>query len=107
MHCVADWHRYLNGTLEGVVGVDITVSRLVGTMLASPQSFGAFSVGISALVMPISLRVASPEKVSTVATCAFHPKRPTRSGLVGLDYGLRPGRPPFEGKIHLRLVSAF
>ena len=47
--------------------------------------FGALSVGISALVMPSSLRVASPEKLSTVATCAFQPKRPARSGLFGLD----------------------
>ncbi|OGF12800.1 MAG: hypothetical protein A2W00_00810 [Candidatus Eisenbacteria bacterium RBG_16_71_46] len=28
-------------------------------------------------------------------------------GLVGVDYGLEPGRPPLEGKIHLRLVSTF
>jgi outer membrane protein assembly factor BamA len=28
-------------------------------------------------------------------------------GLVGVDYGLEPGRPPLEGKIHLQLISAF
>jgi outer membrane protein assembly factor BamA len=28
-------------------------------------------------------------------------------GLVGVDYGLEPGRPPLEGKIHLQLVSTF
>lgn len=28
-------------------------------------------------------------------------------GVVGIDYGLAPGKPPLEGKIHLRLVSAF
>jgi outer membrane protein assembly factor BamA len=28
-------------------------------------------------------------------------------GVVGLDYGLEPGRAPLEGKIHLRLVSTF
>ncbi len=28
-------------------------------------------------------------------------------GLIGIDYGLEPGRLPLEGKIHLRLVSAF
>ena len=28
-------------------------------------------------------------------------------GTVGVDYGLEPGRPPLEGKIHLRLVSTF
>ena len=49
--------------------------------------FGAFSVGISRLVMPISLRAASPENVSTVATCAFHPKRPARSGPSGSSSG--------------------
>lgn len=27
--------------------------------------------------------------------------------LIGLDYGLEPGRPPLEGKIHLQLVSTF
>jgi outer membrane protein insertion porin family len=31
----------------------------------------------------------------------------TAGGLVGLDYGLAPGRPPLEGKIHLKLVSTF
>ena len=31
----------------------------------------------------------------------------TASGLVGVDYGLEPGRPPLEGKIHLQLVSTF
>ncbi|MBI5711567.1 MAG: BamA/TamA family outer membrane protein [Candidatus Eisenbacteria bacterium] len=28
-------------------------------------------------------------------------------GLVGVDYGLEPGRAPLEGKIHLRLISTF
>jgi outer membrane protein assembly factor BamA len=28
-------------------------------------------------------------------------------GRVGVDYGLEPGRPPLEGKIHLQLVSTF
>ncbi len=28
-------------------------------------------------------------------------------GLVGLDYGLEPGLPPLEGKVHLQLVSWF
>ena len=28
-------------------------------------------------------------------------------GLVGVDYGLEPGRPPLEGKVHLQLVSTF
>jgi outer membrane protein assembly factor BamA len=28
-------------------------------------------------------------------------------GTVGVDYGLEPGRAPLDGKIHLRLVSAF
>jgi outer membrane protein assembly factor BamA len=28
-------------------------------------------------------------------------------GLIGIDYGLEPGRPPLEGKIHLQLVSSF
>ena len=31
----------------------------------------------------------------------------TGPGTVGIDYGLEPGRPPLEGKIHLRLVSSF
>jgi translocation and assembly module TamA len=29
------------------------------------------------------------------------------AGLIGVDYGLEPGRPPAEGKLHLRLVSQF
>jgi outer membrane protein assembly factor BamA len=28
-------------------------------------------------------------------------------GLVGIDYGLAAGRPPLEGKIHLKLISTF
>jgi len=28
-------------------------------------------------------------------------------GVVGVDYGLEPGRPPLEGRVHLRLVSTF
>lgn len=28
-------------------------------------------------------------------------------GVLGVDYGLEPGRPPLEGKIHLRLVTLF
>lgn len=28
-------------------------------------------------------------------------------GTVGVDYGLEPGRGPLDGKIHLRLISAF
>jgi len=31
----------------------------------------------------------------------------TAGGLVGVDYGLEPGRPPLEGKIHLQLISTF
>jgi len=32
---------------------------------------------------------------------------PAAGGLVDLDYGLAPGRGAFEGRIHLRLVTAF
>lgn len=31
----------------------------------------------------------------------------SRAGLVGVDYGLEPGRPPVEGKLHVRLVTQF
>jgi hemolysin activation/secretion protein len=31
----------------------------------------------------------------------------TAAGLVSVDYGLAAGRPPIEGKIHLRLISTF
>lgn len=31
----------------------------------------------------------------------------TAGGLVGVDYGLEPGRAPLEGKIHLQLISTF
>jgi outer membrane protein assembly factor BamA len=31
----------------------------------------------------------------------------TAGGIIGVDYGVPPGRPPLEGKIHLRLVSVF
>ena len=29
------------------------------------------------------------------------------AGRIGVDYGLAPGRPPAEGKLHLQLVSSF
>jgi outer membrane protein assembly factor BamA len=29
------------------------------------------------------------------------------TGLIGVDYGLEPGRPPAEGKLHLQLVTQF
>jgi outer membrane translocation and assembly module TamA len=29
------------------------------------------------------------------------------AGRIGVDYGLEPGRPPAEGKLHLQLVSSF
>ena len=67
-----------SGTSSG----SATVSQ-DASMAASP--FGAFSWGISAFVMPISIAVASPEKLSTVAICDFQPKRPARSGLDGED----------------------
>jgi hypothetical protein len=28
-------------------------------------------------------------------------------GLLGLDYGLEPGRAALEGKVHLQLVTTF
>jgi len=31
----------------------------------------------------------------------------TAGGLAGLDYGLEPGRPPLEGKVHLQLITTF
>jgi len=31
----------------------------------------------------------------------------TRGGIAGIEYALEPGRPPTEGKLHLRLVSNF
>ena len=57
-----------------------TVSQIFKRAL-SP--FGAFSAGENRLVNPISFRDASDEKESTVAICAFQPKRPARSGLPG------------------------
>ena len=51
------------------------------------SEFGAFSSTSRRFVTPISLRVASAEKLSTVATCAFQPNRPTRSGPVGSSSG--------------------
>jgi signal transduction histidine kinase/HPt (histidine-containing phosphotransfer) domain-containing protein/ActR/RegA family two-component response regulator len=35
---------YFGGRLEAVVGVDVTVARLIGSLLAQPQPFGAASV---------------------------------------------------------------
>jgi outer membrane protein assembly factor BamA len=37
----------------------------------------------------------------------FGLRLPAAGGVVGLDYGLEPGRRPSEGKIHLKLVSQF
>ncbi|MFZ4718467.1 MAG: ATP-binding protein [Ilumatobacteraceae bacterium] len=35
---------YIGDTLEGVVGIDITLAALVGELLSKPQAFGAFSI---------------------------------------------------------------
>jgi hypothetical protein len=37
----------------------------------------------------------------------FGLRLPAAGGLVDLDYGLEPGRGFLDGRIHLRLVSAF
>ena len=37
----------------------------------------------------------------------FGLRLPAAGGTVGVDYGLEPGRAPLDGKIHLRLISAF
>jgi outer membrane protein assembly factor BamA len=57
-------------------------------------------------------RLARPEGGDRLATrradgFGFGLRLETAGGLVGVDYGLEPGRPPLEGKIHLQLVSTF
>jgi hypothetical protein len=37
----------------------------------------------------------------------FGLRLPAAGGLVDLDYGIEPGRGFLDGRIHLRLVSAF
>lgn len=43
----------------------------------------------------------------TVDGLGFGMRLPAGGGVVDLDYGLEPGRAFLDGKIHLRLVTAF
>ena len=70
-----------------------TVSHSASTV---PLPLGAFSAARKRLVRPISLSAASAANVSSVATWAFQPKRPTRSvpgSSRGATRWARPLRP--------------
>jgi outer membrane protein assembly factor BamA len=60
----------------------------------------------------MSTRVALPEggdrlQVLNRDGLGFGLRLEAAGGLVGVDYGLQPGRPPLEGKVHLQLISTF
>jgi outer membrane protein assembly factor BamA len=59
------------------------------TFTRLPTETGTRTETVNHDAVGIGLRVVSP------------------AGLVGVDYGLEPGRPPVEGKLHLRLVTQF
>ncbi|HET9327372.1 MAG TPA: BamA/TamA family outer membrane protein [Candidatus Eisenbacteria bacterium] len=61
----------------------------VWTFTRLPDSTGSHAETVSHDAVGIGMRVVSP------------------AGLVGVDYGLEPGRPPVEGKLHVRLVTQF
>lgn len=50
---------------------------------------------------------SQPLRVRSRDGIGFGLRVETAGGLIGLDYGLEPGRPPLEGKLHLQLVSQF
>ena len=69
---------------------------------------GGFSFGNRRLVMPISFRYASPANASSVACCAFQPKRPTRvlPLATSVTTEMRPDTLSGFGRIALRMITA-
>ena len=85
------------------------LSRLEWRMYTGPSQQRVFLFWDHAWM---ATRVAQPDGGSRLVPLArdgigFGLRLEAAGGLVGLDYGLEPGRPALEGKVHLRLVSTF
>ena len=85
------------------------LSRLEWRMYLGPSQQRVFLFWDHAWM---STRLAQPDGGSRAVALArdgvgFGLRLESAGGLVGLDYGLEPGRPALEGKVHLRLVSTF
>jgi len=50
---------------------------------------------------------SQPLEIASHDGIGFGLRVESAGGLIGLDYGLEPGRPPLEGKLHLQLVTQF
>ena len=85
------------------------LSRLEWRMYLGPSQQRVFLFWDHAWM---ATRLAQPDGGSRPVALArdgvgFGLRLEAAGGLVGLDYGLEPGRPALEGKVHLRLVSTF
>ena len=102
--------RSLRGFDEEAFRVDrYALSRLEWRRYLGPGPQRAFLFWDHAWM---STRVARPEGGDRVETLqrdgvGFGLRVQTGGGLLGLEYGLEPGRPALEGKIHLQLISSF
>ena len=100
----------LRGYDEEAFRVDrYVLSRLEWRWFLGPRGQRAFLFWDHATM---ATRVAQPDGGAPLAVAnregvGFGLRLEAAGGLVGVDYGLEPGRPPLEGKIHLRLVSTF
>ena len=100
----------LRGYDEEAFRVDrYALSRLEWRRFLGPGGQRAFLFWDHAVM---GTRLALPQGGDRLAVlqrdgAGFGLRLETAGGLVGVDYGLEPGRPPLEGKIHLQLVSTF
>ena len=100
----------LRGYDEEAFRVDrFTLSRLEWRWFLGPGGQRAFLFWDHAVM---GTRLALPQGGDRLTVlqrdgAGFGLRLETAGGLVGVDYGLEPGRPPLEGKIHLQLVSTF
>jgi outer membrane protein assembly factor BamA len=100
----------LRGHDEEAFRVDrFALSRLEWRWFLGPGGQRAFLFWDHAVM---GTRLALPQGGDRLAVrhgdgAGFGLRLETAGGLVGVDYGLEPGRPPLEGKVHLQLVSTF
>jgi hemolysin activation/secretion protein len=100
----------LRGFDEDQFRVDrYALSRIEWSRFLGPAGSRAFLFWDHAWMSTRRSDVALGERTDAVSRdgFGFGLRLPAAGGLVGLDYGLASGRPPLEGKIHVRLVSQF
>jgi outer membrane protein assembly factor BamA len=101
----------LRGYDEDQFRVDrFALSRLEWSRFLGPPGARAFLFWDHATTstrVPAAAAAGTRTEVISRDGFGFGLRLPAAGGIVGLDYGLASGRPPREGKIHVRLVSQF